>query len=556
MKAHKNRFMHSGQTRRHVSSLLLAVGMLCVLRPSATAALEGRSTSPDDPRWSQQWNLANDEGIGINVSTGWRYSLGTDTVIAILDTGVIPHPDIVERMLPGYDFVAHVATANDGNGRDADPTDPGDWVTTEDVSSGAVDAECEVAMSSWHGTHVAGIALASTNNSVGIAGIAPQALLLPVRVLGKCGGTDEDLIDGMRWAAGLDVSGAPVNNHPADIINLSLGSESTCGSRLQRAVDEIRDLGISIVAAAGNDGIDVERESPANCDGVISVVALTATGTLAEYSNHGPTADIAAPGGDSLGGIWGPVDRGERLALGPAVASYQGTSMAAAHVSGVIALARAFDRLTPSTVIQQMLFDSVAGFRSGVAGDVCSPLACGKGVVDAGRLLEALESRASLTVVNLFPSRITLGGSVEATVHIDGTRATDVIVDTPEVCTFDGATLYGRKRGSCMLSIVRFGTVSSKPLQYSVDIVVGGLTPTITHTLPTKIRVGTSARLNAIADSVGTLTYKSRTPKICKVGSAGKVTALSRGTCRVRIDVAASGDYDAGKLAVFSTVRR
>jgi hypothetical protein len=230
--------------------------------------------------------------------------------------------------------------------------------------------------------------------------------------------------------------------------------------------------------------------------------------------------------------------------------------MAAPHLSGVLLIARGYDPLTPSDALYEVLFNSLAPFAPASGSYACYVGYCGSGALDAGRFLAALEARPAPLIDRTLPTSVTFGGSAEGAILIDGTPANDLTVTTPETCAYDGVALSGIARGTCTLTIQRPGTALAKPIDYLVNIEVGGLTPTITHTLPAKIRLGKSARLNAIADSAGTLTYKSRTPKICKVGSAGKVTALSRGTCRVRINVAANGDFDAGKLVVFVTLRR
>jgi serine protease len=534
----------------------LLVGALGHAAAPAAAAIENRPGAPNDPRWGQQWNLATNPGVGIDLREAWRYGRGKDTVLAVVDSGIIAHPEFEGRILPGYDFVSSARYANDGDGRDADATDPGDWVSKEDVESGNFDEDCKESTSDWHGTHVAGIALADADNGVGIAGIAPLAKLLPVRVIGKCGGTDRDLIDGMRWAAGLEVSGAPINENPADVINLSLGGEQPCSGGLQSAVDEITALGVMIVASVGNEAKDASLYSPANCFGTATVGALTVSGTLATYSNFGNFVDLSAPGGDTGSQIISTVDRGTTTAIGPGYAAYRGTSMAAPHLSGVLLIARGYDPLTPSDALYEVLFNNLAPFVPASGSYACSVGYCGNGALDAGLFLAALEARPAPLIDRTLPASVTFGGSAEGAILVDGAAASDIQVATQETCAYNGTSLSGLKRGVCTLTIQRPGSAVSKPLEYLVNIEVGGLTAAITHTLPGTLRAGKSARLNATVDSGGALTYKSRTPSICKVGSAGKVTALSRGTCRVRISVAANGDYDAGKIVVFTTVRR
>jgi subtilisin family serine protease len=542
--------------RRVGLSALLSAILAGAAFAAPALAIEDRPGAPNDPRWSQQWNLATNPGVALDVREAWRYGRGKGTVLAVVDSGIIAHPEFEGRILPGYDFVTSARYANDGDGRDADPSDPGDWVSKEDVDSGAFDEDCTESNSDWHGTHVAGIALAAADNGVGIAGIAPFAKLLPVRVIGKCGGTDRDLIDGMRWAAGLEVSGVPNNENPVDVINLSLGGEGSCSGQLQSAVDEITALGVMIVASVGNSAKDASLYSPANCLGTATVGALTVSGTLATYSNFGDYVDLSAPGGDTGSLVMSTVDRGTTTPTGAGYAAYRGTSMAAPHLSGVLLIARGYDPLTPSDALYEVLFNSLAPFAPASGSYACYVGYCGSGALDAGRFLAALEARPAPLIDRTLPTSVTFGGSAEGAILIDGTPANDLTVTTPETCAYDGVALSGIARGTCTLTIQRPGTALAKPIDYLVNIEVGGLTPTITHTLPAKIRLGKSARLNAIADSAGTLTYKSRTPKICKVGSAGKVTALSRGTCRVRINVAANGDFDAGKLVVFVTLRR
>ena len=539
---------------------LLTLGLAALLAlsaaPQVTTAVEPLPGAPNDSRWGQQWNLAANPGVGVGVREAWRYGRGKGTVLAVVDSGIIAHPEFEGRILPGYDFVSSAKYANDGDGRDADATDPGDWVSKEDVESGNFDEDCKESPSDWHGTHVAGIALADADNGVGIAGIAPLAKLLPVRVIGKCGGTDRDLIDGMRWAAGLEVSGAPINENPADVINLSLGGEQPCSGSLQSAVDEITALGVMIVASVGNEAKDASLYSPANCDATITVGALTVNGTLATYSNYGSFVNVAAPGGDTGALIMSTVDRGTTTPVGAGYASYGGTSMAAPHLSGVLLIARGYDPLTPSDALYEVLFSNLAPFVPASGSYACGVGYCGNGALDAGLFLAALEARPAPLIDRTLPASVTFGGSAEGAILIDGTPASDIQVTTPETCAYDGSALSGLARGVCTLTIERPGTALNKSLNYLVNIEVGGLTAAITHTLPGTLRAGKSARLNASVDSGGALTYKSHTPRVCRVGSAGKVTALSRGTCRVRINVSANGDYDASKLVVFTTVRR
>lgn len=519
-------------------------------------AIEELPSVPDDPRWEQQWGLADQPGVGINVREAWRYGQGESSIIAVVDSGIVEHPEFAGRVLPGYDFISSVAIANDGDGRDSNPSDPGNWVSEEEAASDRFSDECKAIDSNWHGTHVAGIALAATGNGVGIAGVAPLAKLLPIRVVGKCGGTERDLIDAIRWAGGIEVPGVPRNLNVADVINLSLGSERPCSPALQSAIDEVLALDIAIVASVGNNAQDASLQSPANCFGTLTVSALASDGSLATYSNFGLFADLAAPGGDSGAGIISTVDRGTKTPDRPGYASYWGTSMAAPHVSGVLAIAREYDRLTPLADLLEVLLNNLAPFTSVGSRYACSVGVCGAGALDAALFLQALEARQTLVFERTLPTSVTVGGSAEGVFTLNGEVVTDVAVRTPETCSYDGKLLIGATRGICTLEVRRAGTARVKPVQYLVNIEVGGLRPTIGHQLPPKIRIGSTLPLHAESDSGGVLTYKSRTPAVCSVGRKGRVAAYARGTCKIRINVAASGGFDAGKLVVSVIVRR
>ena len=188
--------------------------------------------TPNDTLFANQWYLRNTEVSSVDAIGAWDREQGsTGVVIAVLDTGVLyDHPDLGRgdhggKLLPGYDFVSQAHMTNDGDGRDNNPSDPGDWVDAADKSGNTLFSNCDTTGSSWHGTRVAGMVGALTNNGAGVAGLDWNSFILPVRVLGKCGGIDSDILAGMRWAAGLHVAGIPDNPTPARILNLSLGSD-------------------------------------------------------------------------------------------------------------------------------------------------------------------------------------------------------------------------------------------------------------------------------------------------------------------------------------------
>ena len=265
---------------------------------------------PNDSLYSEQWYLMPPSAAmpsAIDAQTAWSTSTGsTGLVIADIDTGVrFDHPDLLSassggRLLPGYCFISDKVIANNSSCPGPDASDPGDWVTQADLST----PECVNAgitltsVSSWHGTRVAGILAALSNNNLGIAGTTWGPKLLPVRAVGVCGGLDSDIISGMLWAAGIAVSGAPANTSPANVINLSLGGSGACPQSYQDAVDEIAARGVLIVASAGNESGPID--TPANCAGVAAVVGLRQAGTKVGYSSLGPQAALGAPAGNCI----------------------------------------------------------------------------------------------------------------------------------------------------------------------------------------------------------------------------------------------------------------
>ncbi|MCP5286710.1 MAG: S8 family serine peptidase [Burkholderiaceae bacterium] len=250
-----------------------------------------------------QWYLRAPDATfrsAANVEAAWDRSTGNGVVIAVIDTGVRPeHPDLQGRLLPGIDTINDTSVSNDGDGADTDATDPGDWVTAAEGRSGPL-AGCPEGISSWHGTQVATIAGALTNDNNGMAGTAHGARIVPVRVLGKCGGYDSDIIAGMLWAAGLERVAGVLNANPARVLNMSLGGAGACSSAYRNAVQRIQDeAGAVVVAAAGND-VGHAVGTPANCPGVIGVGGLRHAGTKVGFSDLGPEIALSAPGGNCV----------------------------------------------------------------------------------------------------------------------------------------------------------------------------------------------------------------------------------------------------------------
>lgn len=357
------------------------------------------------------WNLNG--AWGVQANSAWDVTKGSPAVrVAVVDTGVRwDHPDLAGQLVAGYDFVDDeyycrdkacskvtyrrtFINAADGSSWDGDATDPGDW-----HSPGTCSAADPGGQSTWHGTHVAGIIAARRNNGIGVVGVAPETRVQPVRVLGRCGGTDWDIAMGLLWASGANVrsydtrhGAIPVNPTPAQVINLSLGYAESNAATAQRAcrlygqvAAVARSRGATVVAAAGNDGRPGDVAVPASCPGFISVAATTPTGARAGYSNYGPAVDVAGPGGVQDGGAFqGILSTSNNGVSSPGANVYgylSGTSMAAPAVSASAALAYAVGISNPD-VVERVLASTAR--RSS-----CSAAECGAGVVSAANVVRA-----------------------------------------------------------------------------------------------------------------------------------------------------------------------
>lgn len=344
---------------------------------------------PNDSLWSQMWHLdyTPNTAEGLNLVPAWNLSRGSSsTVVAVIDTGILSHADLAGKTVPGYDFISNAASGNDGNGRDSNPSDPGDWVVANECYAGSAPRN-----SSWHGTHVAGTIGAASNNNLGITGVNWHAKILPLRVLGKCGGTTSDIVDAMRWAAGLPVAGVPTNLNPADVLNLSLGGLGACDISEQNAINEIVATGATIAIAAGNSNADASGFSPGNCNNIITVAANNRNGDRAWYSNYGSVIEVTAPGGEtstSSNGVLSTLDSGTTTPNNDnSYAFYQGTSMATPHVAGVASLIKG---VRPNYTQEEVLSLLESTARSFPVGSSCNTSNCGAGIVDAYQVLRIL----------------------------------------------------------------------------------------------------------------------------------------------------------------------
>lgn len=453
---------------------------LAVMRDIEYAVVDERRhivAAPNDPRYASgpvasgssggpavgQWYLKPPNSINtslntapssINAEQAWDVTTGSASVIvAVLDTGIRPeHPDLQGgNMLPGYDFVGAdengsgaslgtFLTANDGDGRDSNPSDPGDWITQVEANqTGGVFFHCGAQdsagnyvgeASSWHGTQTLSLIGAATNNGIGMASVGRNVSVMPVRVLGKCGGFDSDIAAGMLWAAQIAVPGVPANANKARVISMSLGGGSvSCSTLYQDTMTQLTAAGVVVVAAAGNDGTAVG--TPANCPGVIAVGGLRSDGDKNGFSSLGPEVLISSPGGNCGTGavcLYPIVTATNTGTTGPVASTYSdgfnaslGTSFSTPLVAGTVGLMLSVQpSLTPAGIRAKLVSTArpfpTSGSTVGVIPTCSAPTStaqsycycttstCGAGMLDAhAAVLAAASVQAQISVTTATP---------------------------------------------------------------------------------------------------------------------------------------------------------
>ena len=356
-------------------------------------------TVPADSQYAtSQWNLWDSFGISVGdgnseMTDAWAGPRGGGVTVAVIDTGITAHPDLDGQLVSGYDFVSNpeqLASSRQANappvdfdgdyidettygalGRDANPTDPGDWRGVAPLRD-----------SSWHGTKIAGL-IAAASNADGITGVAPAAKVQPIRALSWRGGLLSDIAASITWASGGSVDGVEANESPSKVINMSFAVEAICPVALQQAIDGALERRSILVAAAGNASDDAAKYAPGNCNGVITVAATNRDGNRASYSNYGDTIDISAPGGDRANSVITTSNTGTQTPDQPATATDSGTSIAAAHVSAAAAiLASRNASITPSDAHTKLTgSDFTKAFYNETCDSTNADIACGTGIL-------------------------------------------------------------------------------------------------------------------------------------------------------------------------------
>ena len=410
--------------------------------------LRQRRLVPNDPLYVEQWHHPH-----TRLPEAWDITTGSaDVRVAVIDTGILAqHPDLANQIEGGYDMISDPENARDDDGFDSDPEDDGDLGLGDGSST-------------FHGTHVAGIVAAESNNNMGIAGASWQTRIMPIRVLGLYGGSTFDLIQSIRYAAGLSNESGEVPDQAADIINMSLGGGGYSSAE-EDAISAAVEAGTIIFAAAGNDGLP-RGDYPASYPGVISVASINQNNRLAGYSNYGSTLDIAAPGGDFgqdvdqdgiPDGILSTIGDDRESTTTYGYRAYEGTSMATPHVAGIAALMKAVNPSLSPANFDRLLEE---GRITNDLGEPGRDDDFGWGVIDAYKAVTAARDLVDGVLEPLPPSlqinpgnisfgltqtqkSLLLGNSGDGTITINGvTETADWLTIETESTDDDGLGRY------------------------------------------------------------------------------------------------------------------
>jgi serine protease len=527
---------------------------------------------------------ANTAPAAINAQQAWDISKGSSSVVvAVLDTGVrFDHPDLGANVLPGYDMVSAdsdgtFTTANDGNGRDSDASDPGDFVAAADATT----LGCSQGNSSWHGTQTLGLIGAATGNGTGMASVSHGGVkVMPVRVLGKCGGFDSDIQAGIIWAAGIAVPGVPANTTPARVINMSLGGAVACSQGYIDAIGQANTAGSTVVVSAGNSSGHTVS-SPASCPGAIGVAGLRHVGDKVGFSDIGPQIAISAPGGNCVNTATGDACLYPILTLtnkgtttpvaGPAGASYTdafdaslGTSFSAPLVSGTVALMlSANPSLTPAQVKAKLQSTARPFPTTGGSANVqacvapgstdqlecyCTTSTCGAGMLDARAAVQAVSGvQASISLTTTTP---TAGQAVSLT-------SSSVVNAGQSIASYAWTILNAGTTGAAITSAANAQSVVVSPTAAGAFViqlattdntgfvstttlsvtVAGPVTPPASGPAPSSggggaLGVGWLLLLLAAVLSLALVSARERAALRGSVRARGARAALSRACCR------------------------
>jgi serine protease len=489
---------------------------------------------PNDEYYRYQWHYPL-----INLPQAWDVTTGSPNVIvAVIDTGVfLTHPDLIANLTTGYDFISSTSISNDGTGIDSNPDDPGD-------SSIA-------GQSSWHGTHVAGTIAAVSNNSIGVAGIARNAKVMPLRALGKGGGTSYDIMQSVRYAARLSNDSNTLPAQRADIINLSLGGYGSSQAE-QDTYTAARNAGVIIIAAAGNENTS-QLSYPASYNGVVSVSAVDLNKNRAPYSNFGTTVDVAAPGGDSSkdrngdgygDGVLSTLVSDSSGTRQPVYNFYQGTSMACPHVAGVAALMVAV-RKTASSTLTPSEFDTflASGSITNDLGDAGRDNIFGYGLIDAFKAVQAASTSAP-TALAVNPTSLNFGtlagasSSLAVLVDKSGTGNISVtnVASSAAWLNVAATSVDGSGLGTYTATASK-GSLADGT--YSATITFTTANPSSTVQVSVNMRIGAAVSADANA---GYLYLLVLNPESFEVAYSAELTA-SNGQYTFSIPGVAAGEY-------------